>query len=548
MPTIIHNARVFIPAKGSTPHHFVSAVVVDEQTGKIIHVGQDTDAAIGDAKAAGATVRDAQGRVVLPGFIDGHMHLVQTGESLQKLNVRHCKNLAEIQAAIKAHAAAHPDLPRIFCRSWFHPSTDGNELATQLDGLDIPGKNRPVYVDADDMHSAWLNTAALKEVGVADMQDPPGGAIRRDKDGKPSGILSETAAVGILWPFLSGLASPKDKLRFLQDAFDAYLATGYTGVVEMAMSEDDWASIQRYREIHVGDLPLWLAAHWFIFPRSTAAENLEQVDRAIALHAQYNANTSPRCRIAGIKVMCDGVIDACTAALKDPYSHTGENAPAMWTLETLVPILKRADAAGLQCALHAIGDGAIKLAIDALEQVGNPAGRHRIEHLETCAPEDVPRLGKLGITASVQPVHLDPVNLQAWEKLLGPARCSHVFPYAALAEHGATMALGSDSPTAPFDPLPNMYVATTRKSALEPGFEGQITPQYALTLSAAVAAATTGAARSCFADGRVGILEKGLEANLVLVDMQWEAEKLLEAIVVETWIAGKKVYTRTSTA
>lgn len=543
MPTVLHNGRVFVAAADGARDHFVSAVVLDAATGTITHVGYDTDAAVLAARATSdAVVHDVQGRVILPGFVDGHMHLSQTGESLQKLNLRMCKDLGEIQAAIRAHAVAHPDLPRLQCRGWFHPSTDGHELATQLDGLDAEGKDRPVYIDADDLHSAWLNTAALAEIGAADMENPPGGEIRRDADGKPSGILSETAAVGIVWPFLGGLASDEDKLRFVQDAFDAYLATGYTGVVEMAMNEGDWATIQQYRAQR-GELPLWLAAHWFIFPRDSPEETLAQVDRAIELYAQFNQTSSPRCRIAGIKVMCDGVVDACTAALKEPYSHTGANAAPMWTLATLAPVLQKADAAGLQCALHAIGDGAIKLAIDALEAVGHPSGRHRIEHLETCAPEDVPRLGALGITASVQPVHLDPAGLTAWETLLGPARCGHVFPYAAFAAHGAALALGSDSPTAPFDPLPNMYIATTRRSALEPAREEQTTPKYALTLAAAAAAATEGAARSCFADKqRVGKLEAGWRANLVVVDMEWEAERLLEAKVAETWIDGKRVY------
>ncbi|KAJ6786723.1 hypothetical protein PWT90_09661 [Aphanocladium album] len=466
MTTVLHNGRVFIAAEGATPDHFVSAVVFDAATGTITHVGADTDDAVMQARSApGAAVHDVRGRVVLPGFVDGHMHLSLTGESLQKLDVRRCKDLGEIQAAIRAYAAAHPELDRIQCRGWFHPSTDGNELATQLDGLDVEGKDRPVYIDADDLHSAWLNTAALEEIGAADMQDPTGGEIRRGEDGRPSGIMSETAAVGIVWPFLGGLASEEHRLRFVGDALDAYLASGYTGVVEMAMNEGDWATIQRYRaRQHGGELPLWLAAHWFVFPRETPEETLAQVDRAIALQTEYSKTTSPRCRIAGIKVMCDGVVDACTAALHDPYTHSNDNAAPTWTFETLAPVLKKADAAGLQCALHAIGDAAITLAIDALEAVGNPSGRHRIEHLETCRPEDVPRLGALGITASVQPVHLDPAGLQSWEKLLGPSRCGHVFPYSAFATHGAPLALGSDAPTAPFDPLPNLYLATTRNT------------------------------------------------------------------------------------
>ncbi len=543
MPTILHNGRVFIAADGAAPDHFVNAVVLDAATGKITHVGNETDAAVVAAKAApGAVLHDVQGRVVLPGFVDGHMHLRDTGTALQKLSVRACRNLGEIQAAIRAWAAQHPDLPRLLCAGWFHPSTDGRELATQLDGLDVAGKNRPVYIDADDMHSSWLNTAALEEVGVADMQDPPGGHIRRGSDGKPSGVMEEGAASMIVWPFLASKLSTEEKARHIQAAFDAYMAAGYTGVVEMGMGDDDWASLQQYRKQH-GEVPVWVAAHWLISPANSSEATLKQVDRAIALHEQFNSATSPQCRIAGIKIVCDGVIDACTAALQQPYSHNNQTVAPMWTLDTLAPVLQRADAAGLQIALHAIGDAAIKLAIDGLEAVGNPSGRHRIEHLETTAPEDVPRLGALGITASVQAVHLDPAGMTAWEKLLGKARCGHVFPYAAFAEHGAALALGTDSPTAPYDALANLYVATTRRSAFDRNMTAQTAPQYALSLAAAVAAATRGSARSCFAEDSAGQLRAGWDADLVLVNMEWDAEMLLDAKVAETWIKGKRVFT-----
>ncbi|KAM3480571.1 hypothetical protein MY8738_004876 [Beauveria namnaoensis] len=542
MPTVLHNGHVFVAAIDETPDYFASAIILDASTGKITYVGDETDATVVEAMAApGAVLHDIQGRVVLPGFVDGHMHLCQTGASLQKLNLRTRKNLREIQDAIRVYAAQHPELPRILCQGWFHPSTDGNELASQLDGLDVDGKDRPVYVDADDMHSSWLNTAALDELGVADMADPPGGRIRRGTDGKPSGVMEETAASNIVWPFLESKLTAEEKQQHVQAALDAYVAVGYTGVVDMAMGEEDWAALQKYRQKY-GELPIWVAAHWLVFPRTSPEETLQQVDRAIELHTQYNNATSQEFHITGIKIICDGVVDACTAALQQPYSHNNQTVAPMWTPEALAPVLQRADAAGLQIAMHAIGDAAIKLAIDGLEAVGNPSGRHRIEHLETTAPEDVPRLGALGITASVQPVHLDPAGMTAWERLLGKARCGHVFPYAAFAEHGAPLALGSDAPTAPYNPLANLYIATTRRSAMDRNSTVQTTPQYALTLAAAVAAATRGSARSCFAEDRVGQLRVGWEADLVLVDMAWDAEMLLDARVAETWIKGNQVY------
>lgn len=536
MLSILHNGRFFVPADGDTAR-FADCIVVDSSTGLIFHVGSEADEAVTQAAAAGASRKDMRNQVVLPGLIDSHMHILQTGEALQKLSLGGCKSLDEIRAAIKNFALANPDAPRLLCRSWRHGATGGGELASHLDDLDP----RPIYIDADDLHSTWCNSAALKEIGAADMEDPTGGKIHRDEQGKPSGLMSETAAIGIVWPFLSSLTTPNQRLGYLEDAFNAYIRAGYTGVVEMATDEGVWNVLQAYRKKH-GELPFWLAAHWFVFPRDTSEETLAQVDRAIELRKEFNKDSAPSCRIAGIKVMCDGVVDACTAHLLEAYSHSGENELPAWTVEKLVPVLRKADTVGMQCALHAIGDGAIRIAIDSLEAINNPEARHRIEHLEMCTPEDTQRLGKLGITASVQPVHLDPSGLGQWKKLIGTNRCKHIFPYGAFEKFGATVAIGTDCPTAPYDPLPNLYLATTRKSVQDTTMQEATTPEFALSLASAVTASTLGAARSCFEETTVGSLKAGWRANLTVVDMEWDANKLLQAKVTETWVAGKKIF------
>ncbi|KAM3434260.1 hypothetical protein NHJ13734_006103 [Beauveria thailandica] len=185
------------------------------------------------------------------------------------------------------------ELPRILCQGWFHPSTDGNELVTQLDGLDVDGKDRPVYVDADDMDSSWLNTAALDELGVADMADPPGGRVRRGTDGKPSGVMEETAASNFVRSFLESKLTAEEKQQHVRAALDAYVTVGYQGVVDMAMGEEDCAALQKYRQRH-GGLPIWVAAHWLIFPGTSPEGTLQQVDRA----TQYNKAASQRFHIA----------------------------------------------------------------------------------------------------------------------------------------------------------------------------------------------------------------------------------------------------------
>ena len=539
MPKILTNGRFLRP---SSKYHdsiaeFADCLIIDEKNGTIQSIGSSQDAVVRDLVASGAQTTDMQGRLIIPGLIDSHMHVLHTGEALGQLDLINCKNLEEIRTSIRQYALSHPDESRLSCRSWFQTSTNNEALASTLDDLDP----RPIYIKALDFHSMWCNTAALNELQVANMKDPPGGKIHRDVYGEPSGLLSESAALRVALPFLSKQHSDEKNIQFVHDAFKAYVKSGYTGLVEMAMDDATLDILLKYRESRGGSLPIWMAMHWFIAPTHFAEDNLKQVNRAIELRAKFNSTNTPDLRIAGIKLVCDGVVDSCTASLVEPYSHTGQNEPSMWTLDELRPVLKMADDAGLQIAIHAIGDAAIKLALDGLEAVGNPDARHRIEHLETCAPEDVPRLGKLGITASVQPVHSDPFNLKAWPELIGPKRCGHVFPYNGFAEHGAVVALGTDAPTASYEPLPNLYTATTRRSGHKPEMTEVTTPQFALSLASAMAAYTQGAAYSCFADDRVGKLEVGKVANLTVLDVAWDPVKLLQGKVVETWYQGERL-------
>ncbi|KAI5856139.1 amidohydrolase 3 [Durotheca rogersii] len=533
--TLFHNGRFFRSGLKGEDYTFADAMLVDG-AGKIAYVGSSSDEQVKAAEAAGAAKRDVSGRVVVPGFIDGHMHLLMLGQSLQKAGLEGCKNLEDIRQTIKEFAASHPGVARIMCKGWMHFMTNGEALASMIDDLDP----RPIFIDSKDLHSTWCNTAALEELGIQDTPDPEGGKIYRDENGKPTGLLTEAAAVTIVWPHIAKVMPLEEKLAALDGAIKAYHKVGYTGLVELAMDENGWDTLQQLRRR--GPVPMRIAAYWLITPRKTEAENLAQVDRAIELNRQFNADTSPDCRIAGIKVIGDGIVDGCTAGLSEPYTSNGKSVDPVWSLEELGPVVKKADAAGLQCALHAIGDKTIRVAIDALEHNATPGRRHRIEHLELASPEDAARLGKLGITASIQAVHADPAILRAWPSLLGPSRCERAFAYREFADGGAVLALGSDAPTAPHSPLKNAYTATTRRSAREPELPDRVNPRFALELAAAVAAATEGSAYSTFTDRWTGKLEAGRAADFAVVDMEWDQDKLLDARVVQTWFKGEKVF------
>jgi len=510
------------------------------KNGKIAYIGLASSLEAKIYEDSGIQKQDLDGHHILPGFIDGHMHFLMLGQSLSKVDLDGCANINEIRKRIKKYAEENPSKERILCMGWMHSMTEGEAKASMLDDLG----DRPIYIDSKDLHSVWCNTPALQEMSVQEMPDPAGGTISRDSSGRAEGLLSEACVLLIVWPYLAKVLPMEEKVAALRAAIKAYHAVGCTGFIDMAMDENAWEAVLAFRKAEGGTLPMRIAAHWCILPGSGEADRLAQVERSIELQKQFNEKMSPDLRILGIKIICDGVIDACTAALAQPYtSHPSASLDPIWTSDMLGPVVKKACEAGLQCALHAIGDAAVHNAINVLEKYGEANQRHRVEHLELTAPEDAKRLGELGITASIQPVHSDPAILRAWPKLLGPERVKRAFAYKEFADHGAVLAIGSDSPTAPHAPLQNLYVGSTRKSARQTGAgDTPVNEHFKLGVAQAVSAATRGAAYSCFAEKRVGSLEVGMEADFCVVEWSGEATGLLEAKVRETWFAGKQVF------
>lgn len=541
MRTLFRNARIFT-AVGDDLDLELDCVLINGDL--IEHVGRAEDAIISEARKEVIEEVNVNRRLICPGFIDGHMHILLFGSSLLAINIEQCQNLEDIRQTVLKGARAQPNAQRLFVQGWMHFMTDSKALASDIDDLD----SRPIYIYAKDLHSAWCNSAALEEMGAASMPDPEGGQILRDAHGKPTGLLSEAACIGIVWPYLAKVTSKEEKLRQIREAIRSYNEAGYTGAIELATDEEIWSLLTAVNA-EEGAMSLRIAAHWLIKPSETTEENIKQVDRAIELHKQYNRSSSPNLYITGIKVIGDGVVDACTASLREPYTTPSTNCDPIWSYDQLVPVVKRADAAGLQCALHAIGDQTVHNSINALATLAESGTvhkrrdrRHRIEHLELTSPEDAKRLGELGITASIQAVHSDPAILRAWPTLIGPERCKRGFAYKEMADGGALLALGTDAPTADHFPLRNVYTATTRRSAREEDLPDVNNIEFKLGLGQALRAATWGAAYSCFADGRVGTLEKGKLADFVIVDLEWDAQSLLRGKVKETWFEGRRVF------
>lgn len=531
---LYRNARIFTADRRAWAE---ALVVVGD---RIAYVGDLATA----ERVAGpdARIHDLDGATVLPGFVDGHAHIVGTGEAFAQVDLWGADSLEEIQRRISARAQAQPDAPRILATGWKHGDLpEGTAAHRTL--LDAAVADRPVYAQTYDFHSIWLNTAALAEVGIDDATaSPAGGMVHRDADGHATGYVDETAMHQLVWPVLDSFTTPSGRDSALRAVLAAYAESGVTGSTDMALTEDDFDTLRRADD--AGALTARIAAFWRVTPTGEPAANLAQVARAAGL-AERQA--TPFLRVTGIKVMVDGTVDGCTATLGRPYAD-GSNADPVWSLDELAPVVAAADAAGLQVAMHAIGDEAVRIAIGAVEHAvavnGPRERRHRIEHLEVVEAADIERLAALGIVASMQPVHADPAHLDNWRRMLGDARADRGFPWPELTEAGARLVFGTDSPTAPHAPLPNMFIATTRRSAVDPSLPANAA-HYALALQDAIRHATHDAAWASRSEHAHGRLAEGLYADFIVLDRDVfarPAEELLEARVLRTVVGGRTVH------
>lgn len=526
------NARVFTGQEGDQDT-WAKAFVVDGRT--ITHVGSQESAK--DFAPSAPTV-DLGGRLVLPGFTDAHTHLLHAGSALGMVGLTDAQDLAEIQRRVAEARKRAPDAERVWGRGWLFDAVDGRPTAQMLDEV-VP--DVPVYLDANDLHSCWVNSVALAEMGLSqDTPDPLGGSLGRDANGELTGMLYETAAIQHVWAQRDKTTTDAERDQDLDRVVDAYLAAGVTGVVDMALDEWGWNALQRKVDRHGGDLPLHVAAHWLVGNTGDTKRNLDQVHRAIEL----SKHSAGRLRVVGVKLILDGVIDACTAALGLPYAD-GSNAQPIWSAADLVEVVTAADRAGLQIALHAIGDYAADIALDALESAAKANGqrprRHRIEHLEYARPGTAERMTRLGVTASMQPVHADPAIFENWRAMIGDHRVDRAFAWLEYEQAGTLLAFSTDAPTAPHYPLHNLYVASTRASALNPHVKA-VQPHLAVSLENAIRHATRDAAASV-ADGVTrGMIASGHSADFVVIDADPFAvgtESLLQSRALATFVSGE---------
>ena len=477
---------------------------------------------------------DGKGRTMLPGLIDAHGHVMNLGFQALTLDLAGTTSLAEAQAKIAAYAKEHGNRRWIIGRGWNQELWGLGRFPTAAE-LDAVVGDKPVWLERVDGHAGWANSAAMAEAGVtAKTASPAGGRIEME-GGKPSGIFVDAAKALVEKVIPQPLARERDQA--LIKAQDALLAFGITGIADMGTSIEDWSSFRR-----AGDGG-WLNIRIFAYSAG--------LDPILVIGG--NAPTAwlygDRLRMGGVKLYADGALGSRGAWLKAPYADAPGNRGLQFVEDTkLRNIMSRAALDGYQIAIHAIGDAANAQALDAyseLQSTYTGDRRWRIEHAQVVDPADIPRFAQLGVIASMQPVHQTSDRTMA-EARLGQGRLKGAYAWKSLIVSGAHLAFGSDTPVESPDPFAGLAAAITREDAKGEPFGGW-QPQERVSLEEALAGFTTGAAYAAFAEGKVGRLAPGLWADFILIDrdpMLSTPAELRGTKVLETWVAGRKVYTK----
>jgi len=475
-------------------------------------------------------VIDGHGQTLLPGLIDAHGHVTGLGFGALQLDLVGTISLEDMKQRLHAYAAAHPEARWIVGRGWNQELWPVKNFPTAAD-LDAVVGDRPVVLERVDGHAIVANSAAMKAAGVtAATTAPPGGRIE-------NGLFVDNATdlVGKAVP----PATPAELDQALAKAQDILLSYGVTGVGSMSTTLGDWEAMRRAGE--AGRLQVRLMVY------ADELKLLGQVPKPTPwLYGD-------RLRMVGIKFYADGALGSRGAWLKQPYADKPETRGLQFHSDAeLSSLAETAASHGFQIATHAIGDAANAQVISTYERLSKTYGskrRWRIEHLQVVDPVDIPRLAPAGIIASMQPTHQTSDRLMA-EKRLGPNRLAGAYAWQTVLKSGAKLAFGSDFPVESPNPFPGLSAGISRQDVNGQPPGGWI-PNERLSFEQALAAFTRGAAYAGFAEDRIGSLEPGKWADFIIVDRdptKVNPQELARTEVLETWVAGKKVWARAPSA
>lgn len=483
------------------------------------------------------------GRMVLPGFHDAHVHPTFGGIQLMQCDLSGSASAAALTALVGACDAALPDGDWLVGGGWeLSLFPDANPSKDLLDAINA---DRPIFLRGADGHSSWANSKALALAGIdAETPNPPQGIIERDENGAPSGTLRESAQ-GLVEAIVPPLTA-EDRLEATRQAVALANQFGITSMIDAATSTDEWTAWQGLDAAGgltarvVLSIPVSSPLTW------TPDESLIRTE---------DRGSGQRLRRDAAKLFVDGVLEGETAALLEPYlGEGGGTGMLILPADELAARVVALDAQGVQAHFHAIGDRAVRVALDAVEQAiehnGPSDNRHHISHLQLIDPADYPRFAALNVTANFQPLwaypdgYITDINLPA----IGAERVEGMYPIGSLERAGARIAAGSDWSVSSLNPLPAIETALTRQDATGE-IEGTLNANEAVSLDTMLRAYTANGAWLMHQEDETGVIKPGMAADLVVLEKDLfsiAAEEIGEVAVTMTLFEGAIVYRRPS--
>jgi len=478
---------------------------------------------------------DGRGRTLIPGLIDAHGHVMGLGMGAIQLDLSSTTSLAEAQQRIREYAAANPTPRWIVGRGWNQERWNLGRFPTAADLAGLAG-DRPIYLERVDGHAGWANEAAMREAGItAATQAPSGGRIERIGR-NPSGIFIDAAMPLVERSIPPALPVTRD--RALQRAQEILLSNGLTAVADMGTTAEDWAVMRRAGD--TGQL------HVRILSYASGIDNLLAVAGTRPTPWLYDQ----RLRMIGVKLYLDGALGSRGAWLRQPYRDAaGQRGLPLVTDTVLKNLMSRAAMDHFQVAVHAIGDEANRVLLDAINELADTYRgdrRWRIEHAQIVDPADLPRFARHGTIASMQPVHQTSDRLMA-EARMGIERLGGAYAWRSMIANNVPLAFGSDFPVENPNPFHGLAAAISREDGQGQPPGGWL-PEQRVTLLQAFTAFTRGAAYASFAEEQIGSLEVGRQADFVFIDRDifnnLGQREIRETRVLETYVGGRKVWER----
>lgn len=519
-----------LDAQGHAMHFTGLVIGTDGRIVQVLHRGEKRPARVDYAV-------DEQGRFAIPGFVDGHAHVMDLGFATLTLDLSNATTLADAQGRLAAYAAAHPDRGWIIGRGWDQERWQAGRKLDAAD-LDAAVASHPVWLISADGHAGWANSKALALAHISALtRDPPGGRIERGTGARPTGVLVDSAMA-----LVAALVPPpraEDRDLAFANAQAVLLKYGITAVTDMGTTLADWQTFRRAGDS--GALAIRIMAY---------ADGVE----AMALIAGPGPTPwlyEDRLRLNGVSLTLDGTLAQHSALMKAPYADNPGNPGlanrglSRFGETQLKNLMSRAAIDHFQVAIHAAGDAATAQALDAIAELAETYKgdrRWRIEDSEVVDPADIARFGMHGVVVTMLPGAVAR-NRSTTQARLGPSRLAGAYPWKSIAATGAVLAFGSGAPAEPPNPFATLATAISRQ-----GLDGQPyggwQAQEIVTRETALAAVTSGAAYAGFADGHFGRIEVGQRADFLLIDrdpLLNGAIELAMSQVVQVWVGGVKL-------